>query len=227
VRRDRVQRGPRLPGCAPRRQGHHRPPLAPRVRREDSSCNSPLARKAVYEIGGNYQAIAVYDLAAEWYEKYQKADPKGPDADKALSDAVILRLGLGQEEEAIRDAAVFQKAYGQSKPAQTASIAFAVGGHYVDQENWDKAVPMLSSSMKVIDKAAPDIQVQAHAALARAFIGKYPKGGGQSNAGKEYARVRALWSDPAAAEKKIREAYPQEDDAQKDRRLAQGAQRRR
>ena len=31
---------------------------------------SPLAKKSVYEIGGNYQAIAVYDKAAEWYEKY-------------------------------------------------------------------------------------------------------------------------------------------------------------
>ena len=27
-----------------------------------------LAKKATYEIGGNYQAIAVYELAAEWFE---------------------------------------------------------------------------------------------------------------------------------------------------------------
>lgn len=186
---------------------------------EKTKGNSALAKKAVYEIGGNYQAIAVYDLAAEWYEKYAATDPKAPDADKALSDAVILRLGLGQEEQAIKDAQVFTKNYGGSKPAQTASIAFAVGSHYVEQENWDKAVGSLSGSMSTIDKAAPDVQAQAHAALARAFIGKY-KTGGEANASKEYARVRAIWTDPAAAEKKIRDAYPGEDDGQKDRRLA-------
>ena len=187
---------------------------------EKTKGNSPLAKKAVYEIGGNYQAIAVYDLAAEWYERYAKTDPKAPDADKALSDAVVLRLGLGQHDEAIKDAQIFQKNYGASKPVQTAQVAFAVGSHYVDQENWDAAVKALSSSMGVMNKAAPDIQVQAHAALARAFIGKYPKGGGESNAKGEYAKVRGIWANPADAEAKIRAAYPNEDDAQKDRRLA-------
>ena len=71
---------------------------------EKLKLNSPLAKKATYEIGGNYQAIAVYDQAADWYEKYAFADPKAEKADQALSDAVILRLGLGQPEKAIDDA---------------------------------------------------------------------------------------------------------------------------
>jgi tetratricopeptide (TPR) repeat protein len=187
---------------------------------EKTKGNSPLAKKAVYEIGGNYQAIAVYDLAAEWYEKYAKTDPKSPDADKALADAVVLRLGLGQENEAIADAQTFTKNYGGAKPAQTASISFAIGSHYLENEQWDKAVSSLSGSMGTIDKAAPDIQAQAHAGLARAFIGKYPKGGGEANAKTEYAKVRAIWTDPAAAERKIKDAYPGEDDATRDRRLA-------
>jgi tetratricopeptide (TPR) repeat protein len=185
---------------------------------EKTKGNSPLAKKATYEIGGNYQAIAVYDLAAEWYEKYAKNDPNAPEADKALADAVILRLGLGQEDEAIKDAAVFTKNYGARKPAQTAAVAYAVGAHYVDTENWDKAVPTLSNSMGTIDKAAPDIQVQAHAALARAFIGKF-MAGGDANASREYAKVRALWTNPGDAEAKIKQAYPTEDEAQKERRL--------
>ena len=186
---------------------------------EKTKGNSPLAKKATYEIGGNYQAIAVYDLAAEWFEKYAKNDPKAPDADKALSDAAILRLGLGQEDEAIKDAQVFTKNYGGNKPAQTAQVAFAVGAHYVDTGNWDKAVPTLSGQMNTIDKAPPDVRVQAHAALARAFLGKYPKGGGEANASREYATVRSLWANPGDAEVKIKSAYPGEDDAQKERRL--------
>ena len=78
--------------------------------------NSPLAKKATYEIGGNYQAIAVYDLAAEWYERYAKNDPKAEKADQALSDAVILRLGLGQENEAIEDAKTFTKTTARRSP---------------------------------------------------------------------------------------------------------------
>ncbi len=184
---------------------------------EKTKGNSPWAKKAVYEIGGNYQAIAVYDLAAEWYEKYAKNDPKAPEADKALSDAVILRLGLGQEEEAIKAAQQFNRNYGASKPAQTAAIAFAVGAHYAEKEDWDKAKGALTGSMGVIDKSPPDIQAQAHATLGRV----YTKIKNADNLAKgEYAKVRGLWSDPAAAERRIRDAYPNEDDGQKDRRLA-------
>jgi len=182
----------------------------------DANLKSPLAKKATYEIGGNYQAIAVYELAADWFEKYAAADPKAEKADAALADAVLLRLGLGQEKEAIADAGVFTKNYGASKPAQTAGIQFAIGAHYVEKEEWDKARATLAGSMGVIDKAAPDIRAQAHAAYARA-LGKLKKDG---EAKGEYAKVRGLWADPKDAESKIRAAYPTEDDAQKDKRLA-------
>jgi hypothetical protein len=184
---------------------------------EKTKGNSTWAKKAVYEIGGNYQAIAVYDLAAEWYERYAKADPKAEGADKALSDAVILRLGLGQEEEAIKAAQTFNKNYGASKPAQTAAIAFAVGAHYAEKEDWEKARGALNGSMSVIDKSPPDIQAQAHATLGRVYT---KLKNGDTLAKGEYAKVRGLWQDPAVAEKRIRDSYPSEDDAQKDRRMA-------
>ncbi|MFO0672072.1 MAG: hypothetical protein U0235_21010 [Polyangiaceae bacterium] len=157
---------------------------------------SDLARRAMYEVGGNYQAIAVYDQAAEWFERYAKEYPKGDKSDQALSDAVILRLGLGDEQKAIEDEATFRKNYGGSKPAQTASIAFAIGAHYAEKEQWEKAKTSLSGAMGVIAKAGPDIQVQAHAALGRSLSNIR---GQQAAAGAEYAKVRALWSDPAGA----------------------------
>lgn len=178
---------------------------------------SPLAKKATYEIGGNFQAIAVYELAAEWFEKFVDADPRAEKADAALADAVLLRLGLGQEELAIKDADKFRKNYGASKPAQTASIAFAIGAHYAEKEEWDKARASLVGSMGVIDKAAPDIQVQAHATLARAYS---KLKGGDRQAKGEYAKVRGYWTNPADSEAKIRAAYPSEDAGQQDKRLA-------
>ncbi len=177
---------------------------------------SELAKKATFEIGGNYQAIAVYDLAAEWFEKYAKANPKGDKADKAMSDAVLLRLGLGMEDQAIADAKTFTTNYGASKPAETAAIQVAIGAHYAEKEEWENARKALSGSMGVIDKAAPDVQVQAHATLARADIKTRKEG----EAKAEYAKVRSLWSDPAAAESRIRAAYPGDDDGQKDKKLA-------
>ncbi|MCH2108582.1 MAG: tetratricopeptide repeat protein, partial [Polyangiaceae bacterium] len=68
--------------------------LNPKYNMQDTE----LAKKAIYEIGGNYQAIAVYDRAADYYELYaEKTSYRGDSADQALSDSVVLRLGLGQE----------------------------------------------------------------------------------------------------------------------------------
>jgi tetratricopeptide (TPR) repeat protein len=175
-----------------------------------------LARKAMYEIGGNYQAIAVYDQAADWFEKYAKEYSKGDKADQALSDAVILRLGLGDEQKAIEDEGLFRKNYGGSKPAQTAAISFAIGAHYAEKEQWEKAKTALNGAMGVISKAAPDIQVQAHATLGRAYANIR---GQQGAAGQEYAKVRGLWTDPAGSVKKIQEAYPGEDEGARARRV--------
>ena len=177
--------------------------------------NSPWARRATYEIGGNYQAIAVYDQAAEWYEKYARGNPRAENADVALADAVLLRLGLGQETEAIADARDFAKSYGATKAAQSAAIAFAIGAHHAEKEDWEKARSALAGSMTIIDRAPLDLQLQAHAVLGRALS----RLNNAKQARVEHAKVRTLWSDPAAGEAKIRAAYPNDDDAQRDRRL--------
>jgi TolA-binding protein len=179
--------------------------------------DTPLAKRAIYDIGGNYQAIAVYDQAADFYERYAAKDKNADRADVALSDAAQLRLGLGQEDLAIKDAALFSKEFGSSKPAQTAAIAFAIGNHYAEKEDWERARATLSGSMSTIDRAAPDIQIQAHAALARSYTHLHGK---ETMAKGEYARTRGLWSNPDEAVARIKSAYPDEDDTQKTRRIA-------
>jgi TolA-binding protein len=177
--------------------------------------DSELAMKATYEIGGNYQAIAVYDRAAEWFERYAKATTyKGEFADQALSDAAVLRLGLGQEDEAIKDAADFNRYYGAKKPAQTAQIAYAVAAHYGEKKDWNNVEKRLGGSMKLIDsKATLDIRLQAHALLARAYV-KSNKG---ATAEREYAAVTKLWADPKAGVSQIESV--DEDAGSKQRRL--------
>lgn len=81
-----------------------------------------LARRAVHEIGKNYQSIAVYDEAATWYERFAREDGSAPEAAEALQDAIVLRLGLGQDELAAKGAELFQKTWGERKPALSARV---------------------------------------------------------------------------------------------------------
>jgi tetratricopeptide (TPR) repeat protein len=177
---------------------------------------SELAKKATYEIGGNYQAIAVYDRAADYFERYAKVtDYKGEFADQALSDAAVLRLGLGQEDQAIADANAFNKYYGARKAAQAAQIAFAVAAHYGEKKDWANVEKRLRGTMKMIDsKATLDVQVQAHALLGRALVQMKREG----PAGQEYAKIVKTWDDPKKATAEIQN-IPGEDANGKQRRL--------
>jgi tetratricopeptide (TPR) repeat protein len=175
------------------------------------------ARKAVYEIGGNYQAIAVYDLAASWFEKFAEENPKMEKAPDALSDAVVLRLGLGQHAKAIEDAGNFNRRYGRDRAhaPKAAQIAFAIGAHYVERRDWDKARDALGrQAMTQIDQnATADIKIQAHALLGRV----HNKTGNGRGADTEYAQVRDSWRDPAKMQKELDAIGGSQ--AQKDRRL--------
>jgi hypothetical protein len=176
-----------------------------------------LAKKAVWEIGGNYQAIAVYEEAATWYERFASESPKDEKAPQALSDAVVLRLGLGQQDQAIKNSELFQKQF-SNRAQQAAQIAFAIGAHYADREDWRNAEKRLSGAMGQIDKnATADVQIQAHGLLARVS----DKMGNKGKAKQEYDKVRGFWKDPQAAVKRIEEisAAAGEGEAQTLRRL--------
>ncbi|PIE05888.1 MAG: hypothetical protein CSA75_02385 [Sorangium cellulosum] len=188
--------------------------------------NSPLARKAVYEIGGNYQAIAVYDKAADWYEKFAREKPKATakeslvfwkeKADAALSDAVVLRLGLGHDSKALENAKLFERYFGRRKPVQNAQIAFAIANYYVEQKKWDDARSQLSKNMRLIDKhAAYDVRVQAHAMLGDIYVHMDR----DNNAKREYQKVTNLWKDPKAAVAKVFEDAKGETESARIRRL--------
>ena len=188
------------------------------IKPENNLHETALARKAVYEIGQNYQAIAVYEEAAAFYEKFAAESPKDEKAPRALSDAVVLRLGLGQQDQAIADSDLFQKLF-VNRSGEAAQIAFAVGAHYAEREDWKAAEKRLRGAITSIDKNATlDLQIQAHGLLAHVFN----RSGNKASAKTEYDKVRALWKDPDAAVRRIEEISTAagEGDAQKVRRLA-------
>jgi len=167
--------------------------------------DTDLAHKAIFEIGGNYQAIAMYDKAADFYERYaETVKYKGEDAVSALSDAVVLRLGLGQEEKALDNAKTFRGKFGGRKPKEAAQIAFAIAAHYGDKGEWNDARrSLVGQAMNLIDRAANlDVRMQAHTLLARS----YAKMKTATAARREYKKVIASWKDPTKAIKAIRDA---------------------
>lgn len=176
---------------------------------------SPLALKATYEIGGNYQAIAAYDRAADYYEKYaEDSSYKGEFAPKALSDATVLRLGMGHEQKAIDNAKNYNKYFGRKDPAMTAQISFAVAAHYGEKQAWSEVTKYLNTGMRMIDQRATlDVKVQAHALMGRAYA-EQKRG---ANARTEYNKVIGYWKDPSASVSAIKGI--EEDEASKDRRL--------
>ena len=73
----------------------------------------------------------------------------------------------------------------------------------------------LKGVMGLIGKAGIDVQVQAHATLGRCY--EHVKG--TQGAQQEFAKVRALWKDQAAAQKKLESDYPDESQEARIRRL--------
>jgi tetratricopeptide (TPR) repeat protein len=175
---------------------------------------TPVAREAVHKIGQHYLAIAVYDEAAAWYERFAHDTPGEAGAAQALQDAIVLRLGLGEVSVALHDAELFQKTYREKHPALAAQVAFAIGAHDAEHGDYAEARKRLSAAMTEIDRsAAVDVQIQAHAVLGRALW----KTGGETGAAAEFARVRSLYRDPAAVVAKLKTA--EGDEAQAERRL--------
>jgi tetratricopeptide (TPR) repeat protein len=190
--------------------------------------DSDYVKDAVYQIGGNYQAIAVYDQAADYYERYAKSYKDRKNADQALNDAIVLRLGLGDEQAAIDDATTYRQNYGAKNPDKSAAIQYGVAAHYAEKSDWDHVKSALNAgTMVLIDRAPPDIQVQAHATLARAYAKSSLLPSGRPNDLRykgEYARVVSIWSAGGGdlgsqAIAAINKAYPTEDDATRLRRV--------
>jgi len=173
----------------------------------------PLATKALYEIGAQYQSMALYEQAAESYERFVTVDVRSPQASRALGDAVILRLGLGQHAKALEDALLFTKNWGSTKRAEVASITLAIALDHAERGEKDKALSVLKTNMEMLDRGPIDLTVRAHGLLAR--LAPTP-----ALAHAENLKVRDLWRDPRAAEAMIRAGWPSEDQWQHDRRLA-------
>lgn len=87
--------------------------------------DSPLARKTLKELAQNHQAIARYDDAATYMERYAETYARDAWTDTALHNAFLFRLGLGDEDRARVDLARYEKLYVRKAPERAAGIFWA------------------------------------------------------------------------------------------------------
>lgn len=158
--------------------------------------SSPLSRRAVFLVGANYHALAIYEQAADWYERYVEdageCDPDDapqpcPDASEGLRLAARFRLGLGQTDRAIEDAEAFQDRFARDHPAMAANVAFDIGRVF---EDGPRAVAHYRDFLRRHGRhATPAQRAAAHVAIARGWIAQ----GRRDLATRELTAAVRLW----------------------------------
>jgi tetratricopeptide (TPR) repeat protein len=144
------------------------------------------ARRALYLIGANYHALAMYDMAATFYEQFGAKYPQElgekcteqdiatgtcTNAKEAIQSAVFFRLGLGDEEKGVEDAKLFEKNYSRKFPRETSQVRYSLGSIYERQEDWQKVIAHYSSFVKQYKKTAlPHEIIQANVNVGRAYL---------------------------------------------------------
>ncbi len=152
-----------------------------------------LAKKAQFQIAGNYHGLAYYEKAADFYEKFAKKFPGEADSIKALGTAVFFRRGLGQDEKAIEDNHDFVKYYGSRKPQEAARVFFSIGAIYEKNKQWGKLVSHMEEYSKRYGSKGPkDLEILAQAKLGETkWRQSCPLGEGVNGACIKLERTRA------------------------------------
>lgn len=166
--------------------------------------------------GGRSQNAAEYEDAAGHFERFVTLFPADSRAPRALSDAIVLRLGLGQRDQATKDGELYAKLYAAKAPRESATVLVAIASEHARHDDWERTRTSIQGSMTLVDKAPLDLRVTAHVLLARALA--HTPGGARASS-SEYATVRALWSDPQAATRAVEQAWSDENEHQRDRHL--------
>jgi hypothetical protein len=143
-----------------------------------------LAAAAVQE-GTQMRNIGEYARAAELFEKHAREAPTDADAKTVLTDAIVLRFGLGDETQALADTDLFLRNYGNDP--ESATVAAAIVLHVADREDWAATIREAGRKMTLVDRGPIALRMQTHAALARAEAATH-----DPRASREYARVRDM-----------------------------------
>jgi tetratricopeptide (TPR) repeat protein len=105
--------------------------------------SSKLGPRALFLIAETYRAAAVYDQAADFYEKYVENHPKEEKVKEALIYASSFRRGLGQYEMAVKNYNTYIRLF--KKDPKVPAVYYDMGTLYLKQSNWAKAADHFNS----------------------------------------------------------------------------------
>ncbi len=147
--------------------------------------DSQWAKRSVYLVGANFHALAFYEQAASYYERFAKQFPGEdgskcseedkeagvcPVAHEALQNAVFFRIGLGETEAAEANARLFAKNYRRKRPQETSQVVFSIGTIYERSENWQEVARHYKKFLKDYRRIAlPHQIIRANVMLAKAY----------------------------------------------------------
>jgi TolA-binding protein len=132
--------------------------------------NDRLAQKALYMIGQNYHALAWYSRAAHFYEEFARKFPGEKEAPTALQNAIVFRLGRGEQGKAAADVSLFVKNYGRRPKfaAKTAAVYFSMGSAFVEKKDAGAVTKHYNSYLSSWGKhGGLDRQILAHVTIGQ------------------------------------------------------------
>ena len=152
---------------------------------------SPLVGPTLFRIGASFQSIASFEKAADHYERFAEGFPREKQARNALYDATLFRIRLGHHERALKNARLFERTWGDTQPAESASIVHATGTILLERHDWPEAAQHYRRFIrKYGGGASPAIEIQGRVALAYSLW--QSKGPERGEASVSFERALAL-----------------------------------
>ena len=168
----------------------------------------PDQAPSLFEQGVKLRNVCDYADAAAAFERFAREHPTDGYAPGALRDAIVLRVGLGDDRAADLDTEQFLRAYG-THTDEAAGVALSVLLRASEKEDWATVEREAPRKLPFIERGPLHLRMAAHATVGRA----HAKRAGDPQATREYARVRELAKDLKA---------PPDDDALAMKRFAKG-----
>jgi len=122
---------------------------------------SKLAAKSLALSGRMYAQIAMYDRAAERFERYATRYAGEKDARDMLGEAIRLRAALGDSAKQIADTNLWIRMYGAKTKQEAARAAYSLVAVY----DGDGAIAQLRAYLKDYGAEDPDLTIAAHTGL--------------------------------------------------------------
>jgi TolA-binding protein len=137
---------------------------------------SPLVPEALYKIGLNLQALAIFSKASDALEFFGKKFPEREEAKEALRRAAVFRLGLGQYEKAEKVSREYLKLVGKKDAAKAALVYFGLGEIFEKQNDWPRVVRHYKQFLKNYrDSGQINLLLEAHTRIGNAYMSMKPK----------------------------------------------------